>query len=364
MSPISTKKTNSPISHLIKTEADLLSFLKPGDLVEAKLLKRAGRKVYFDLGKFGTGIVYGMELVNAKNLLKDLEIGRAVSAKVVDLDGEEGAVELSLAGAHKQKNWQDVKDLRDSGEVIAVKIVGANSGGLVAEINNVKAFLPVSQLTSAHYPRVLDADKAKILEELKKLVGEELKVKILDFNPRVNKLIISEREAVEESIKEMVNKYKVGDVIDGIISGIADFGLFVRFADNPAIEGLIHISELDHHLIDNPKEVAEINQAVKVKIIDIKEGQVSLSLKALKENPWDKVMEKFKDGQEITGTLYKFNPFGAYISLTDGFHGLLHVSEFGGIEEMREKLLPDTKYQFMIESVKPEEKRIILKLKK
>lgn len=364
MSPASTKKTNSPIAHLIKTESDLLSFLKPGDIIEAKLLKKTGRKVYFDLGKFGIGIVYGVELLNAKSLLRDLEEGGKVSAKVVDLDGEEGAIELSLAGAHKQKNWQDIKDLRDSGEVIMVKVIGANSGGLVAEIMSIKAFLPVSQLTSSHYPRVLDADKAKILEELKKLVGEELKVKILDFNPRVNKLIISEREAVEESIKEMVNKYKVGDVIDGIVSGIADFGLFVRFTDDPAIEGLIHISELSHYLIDSPKEVAEVNQAVKAKIIDIKDGQVSLSLKALQENPWDKVMEKFKDGEEVTGTLYKFNPFGAYISLVGGFHGLLHVSEFGGLEEMKEKLLPNTKYQFMIESVKPEEKRIILKLKK
>lgn len=364
MSPVVSKKTNSPIANLIKSETDLLSFLKMGDLVEAKLLKKMPRRVYFDLGKFGTGIVYGMELLNAKNLLKDLQPGGIVSAKVVDLDGEEGAVELSLASAHKQKNWQDIKDLSDAGEAIAVKIIGANSGGLVAEIMSIKAFLPVSQLTSAHYPRVLDADKAKILEELKKLVGEELKVKIIDFNPRTNKLIISERGAVEESIKEMVSKYKVGDVIDGIISGIADFGVFVRFADNPAVEGLIHISELDHHLVDHPKEVAEVNQAVRVKIIDIKEGQVSLSLKALKANPWDKVLEKFKEGQEIGGTLYKFNPFGAYISLEDGFHGLLHVSEFGGTEEMKEKLLPGTKYHFLIEAVKPEEKRIILKLKR
>ncbi len=364
MSPVISKKTNSPIAYLIKSEVDLLSFLKMGDLVEATLLQKAPRKVYFDLGKFGTGIVYGIELANARSIVKELEPGKTVSAKVVDLDGEEGAVELSLSGAHKQKNWQDIKDVKDAGEVLTIKVIGANSGGLVADLYAIKAFLPVSQLTTAHYPRVVDADKGKILEELRKLVGEELKVKILDFNPRTNKLILSEREAVEESVKEMVNKYSVGDVIDGIISGIADFGIFVRFADNPAIEGLIHISELDHQLVDHPKEIAEVNQAIKAKIIDIRDGQVSLSLKALKENPWDKAQEVFKEGSEISGTLYKFNPFGAYIRLENGFHGLLHVSEFGGLDEMREKLVPNTNYQFVIESVKPEEKRIILKLKK
>lgn len=364
MPPLTNKKAVSPMAQLIKSESDLLSFLKTGDLIEAKLLKKTPRRVYFDLSKFGTGIVYGSELLNARNLIKDLEVGGTVAAKVIDLDGEEGVTELSLAGAHKQKNWQEIKDLKEAGEVLNIKIIGANSGGLVTEINDVKAFLPVSQLTSNHYPRVLDADRSKILEELKKLVGEELRVKIIDFNPRTSKLIISEREAVEESIREMIAKYSVGDVVDGIISGIADFGAFVRFADNPAIEGLIHISELDHRLIESPKEMAELNQAVKAKIIDIKDGQVSLSLKALKPNPWDKAAEKFGEKQEVGGTLYKFNPFGAYINLEDGFHGLLHVSEFGSVEEMKEQLLPGKQYQFTIESIKPEEKRIILKLKR
>ncbi|MBI3638417.1 S1 RNA-binding domain-containing protein [Candidatus Wolfebacteria bacterium] len=364
MTQTASKKNISPIAYLIKNESDLISFLKPGDLVEAKLLRKAPRRVYFDLGKFGTGVVYGAELANARTLIKNLEEGSALSAKIIDSDNEEGFVELSLAGAHKQKNWQDIKDVRDSGEAITLKIIGANSGGLVAEIQGMKAFLPVSQLAVNHYPRVVDADKNKILEELRKLVGQDLKVKVIDFNPRNDKLIISEKEAVEQNVKELIGKYNVGDIIDGIISGVADFGAFIRFADNPAIEGLIHISELDHRLIENPKEVIKIDEGVKAKIIDIKDGQVSLSLKALKPNPWDTAQERFKEGQEISGSLYKFNPFGAYITLDADFHGLLHVSEFGSIEEMKKNLEPEKKYDFVIESLKPEEKRIILKLKK
>ncbi|MBI2514857.1 S1 RNA-binding domain-containing protein [Candidatus Wolfebacteria bacterium] len=343
MAVITNKRLTSPIGQLIKNEADLVSFLKIGDLIEARLLKKAPRRIYFDLGKFGTGILYGSEFLNARNLVKDLELDSLISAKVADLDGEEGLVELSLAGAHKQKNWQELKEWRDSGEVLEVKVIGANSGGLVAEVNQIKAFLPVS---------------------LRKFVGQDLKVKILDFNPRTTKLILSEKEAVGENLKELVSKYAVGDVVDGVISGLADFGAFVRFVDTPAIEGLVHISEIDHRLIDSPKEVLKVDESVKVKIIDIKDGQVSLSIKALTPNPWDKAGEVFRAGEEIGGRLSKFNPFGAYISLDHDLHGLVHVSEFGGLEEMKKELEPGKEYRFIIESVKPEEKRIILKIKK
>lgn len=359
-----TKKTTSAIAHLMKFDPELITFLREGDLAEAKLLKKMPRAVYFDLGKFGTGVVYGSELINARSITKGLSVGDAVSAKVVALENDEGYIELSLAGAHQQKNWQGLKELKDNGETLTVKIIGANSGGLVADVHEIKAFLPVSQLSNDHYPRVTDGDRGKILEELKKLVNQELTVKILDVNPRLDKLIISEREVQEHNIKQLIAKYKVGDTIEGIISGVADFGAFVRFADNPSIEGLIHISELDHRLIDSPKEIVKVDDMVKVTIIDIKESQVSLSLKALRPNPWDHAKEFFKEGQEVQGTVYKYNPFGAYINLEHDLQGLLHVSEFGSLEEMKAALPPASTHSFVLESLKPEEKRILLKFKR
>lgn len=355
------KKTASAIGQLMKTEPDLISFFREGDLVEAKLLKKAPRAVYFDLGKFGTGIVYGAELLNAKSIIKDLNVGESITAKINNSENEEGNIELSLAGAHKQKGWQELKELQEKEETLAVKIIGANIGGLIANINEIKAFLPVSQLSREHYPRVDDADRKKILEELKKLVNQEIKVKIIDINPRANKLIISERGVAEQNIKELLNQYKAGDVVNGIVSGIADFGVFIRFIDQPAIEGMIHISELDHRLIDNPKEIVKIDEAVKAKIIEIKDSQVFLSLKALKPNPWEAAAEKFKDGQEVGGIVFKFNPFGAYINLEHNLQGLIHAAEFGGLEEMKNKLEIGKSYQFIIESIKSEEKRILLK---
>ncbi len=219
-------------------------------------------------------------------------------------------------------------------------------------------------MANEHYPRVSDGERSKILDELRKLVGEELAVKVIDFNPRNDKLIVSEREAAEQNIKELLNQYKEGSEIEGVISGTADFGAFVKFVDNPAIEGLIHISELDHRLIENPRDAVKIGEQIKAKIIEIKDGRVSLSLKALKPDPWEKVEKKYKQGKEAEGTVNKFNPFGAFIDLDPEIQGLIHISEFGSDEEMKKRLEAGKTYKFIIEAVKPEEKRISLKLKK
>ncbi len=338
--------------------------LREGDVANATLIRKASRDAYFDLGKFGTGIVFGVEFLNAKDILKNMEPGGQMPAKVITLDGEHGYVELSLAEAGKQRTWQQVQELQEKGEVIAMKIVGANAGGLIGNILDLKAFLPASQLSNEHYPKNIEGDRQKILEELKKFIGEELNVKIINVNARNNKLIVSEREMMSANVRELLEKYEVGQVIDGIVSGLADFGVFVRFVDNPEIEGLVHISEIDHRLIDNPKEVAKLNEAVKVKIIDIREGRVFLSLKALKPNPWDTADKAHSVGQEAKGKVYKFNPFGATVELESGLHGMIHISEFGGAEEMKAALLLGETYTFVIDSLKPEEKRIGLKLKK
>lgn len=354
----------SAMNQLAKTDGNLLSYLKEGDLVEVKLLARTPRAAYFDIEKYGTGIVYGKELINSKELIRSLNAGESISAKITSLENEDGYIELSLVNAKEHKSWETLKELRDKGEAITVKIKGANSGGLVADVNEIKAFLPVSQLSSEHYPRIERGDTSKILTELKKFVGQEMQVKIIDLNAKNEKLIISEKEVAGENLKELLSKYNAGDEIDGVVSGIADFGAFVKFVDNPAIEGLIHISELDWRLIDNPKEIVKVDEAIKAKIIEIKDDKVFLSLKALKPNPWETVSEKLKEGQEITGVVYKVNPFGAYIDLGEDIYGMIHVSEFGSPEELKKQMEAGKSYEFVIDSVKPEEKRIGLKIKK
>lgn len=362
--PQTAKKNNSPLSQLLKQEPGLFSMPKVGDLVEAKLIAKTSRAVYFDLGGYGNGIVYGTEYANAKNAIKELGPGDAVPAKILELENEDGYIELSISEASQQKMWREVKELFEKDEPIKVKITGANAGGVTAEISSIKAFMPVSQLANEHYPRVDDASRTKIAEELKKFINQEFTVKIIDVNTRNNKLIISERAAADQNVKDLLVKYSVGQVIDGIISGVADFGAFIRFADEPLIEGLIHISEIDHRIIDNPKEVVKIGDLVKAQITEIKDGRVSLSLKSLKPDPWQKVEDKYKTGETIEGKIAKFNPFGAFVDLDAEIQGIIHVSEFGGIEEMKKTIEIGKSYQFLIDSVKSQEKRILLKFVK
>lgn len=349
---------------MFKNNPAAVVVLKQDELVEAEYIGKTNKAAFFDLGRRGTGIIYGVELINAQDSLKDIAPGNSLLVKVIDPENNEGYVELSLKETHKQKAWDEVKDLKEQGDSFEVTIIGANTGGLLADVKNLKAFLPVSQLSSHHYPQVNDGDKAKILEELQKLVGSSLTVKVIDANVRTNKLILSEKAVMTANVKEQLDKYKVGDIVDGIITGVADFGAFMKFANDTEIEGLIHISELDHRLIDNPKDIIKVDDLVKAKIIDVTEGRVSLSLKALTLNPWEKVEEDFKIGNEVRGIVSRFNPFGAFITLNNDIQGLIHVSEFGGVEEMKKVLVIGESYIFTVELVKPQEKRIVLKLKK
>jgi len=359
----------------LKNELAAIEWPKEGAVVEATFLKKMPRKAYFDMGRFGTGIVYGIEMMNARETIRDLKPGDKVSAKIIALDGEEGHIELSLSEAGKQKLWQQAKELAESGEVIKAKIVSANAGGLMAALlrpasegagsnDELRAFLPVSQLSLEHYPKVQDGDRAKIADELRKFVNQELSVKVIDVNPRSQKVIVSEREVLSANVKELLGAYTAGQVVNCIVSGVADFGVFVRFTDNPQIEGMIHISELDYKLIDNPKDLVQVNDSLKAKIIDIKEGRVFLSLKALKEDPWATMGDRFQPGQTVQGRVHKFNPFGAVVALEGDFQGMVHISEFGGQDEMKKALVAGQTYPFVIDAVKPDEKRITLKMVK
>ncbi len=353
-----------------------------GSIVEGKVVARDRSSLFIDLGNQGTGIIYGREFYEVKDAIKNLAIGDIVHAKIVELENEDGYRELSLRDATKDINWQKLKELKESGEIITVKITGVNKGGLLTNINNIPAFLPVSQLSPENYPRVIDADKAKILKELQKFIGKTLEVKILDLLAQENKLILSEKAKTEQAIKQILNNYKKGDIIEGKITGIADFGVFIRFplveeiesqnntetADkqqenkDSSIEGLIHISELDWQLVQNPAEVVKVDEIIKAQIIDIKNNQVFLSLKSLKENPWEKIEKDYKKGDNIQGKVISFSPFGAFVEVLPKIRGLCHISEFASQKELEDSLKIGETYNFEILLIEPKEHRMSLKL--
>lgn len=339
---------------------------KVGEIVEGKVVGKARSALYLDLGATGTGIIYGREFQEAKNQLKDLGTGDSVFAKIIDLENEEGYIELSVSGASRELTWDVLNQKKEKGEQILVKISGANKGGLLTEVAGVPAFLPVSQLSSKNYPRVGAGESSKILKELQKFVGKEMKLIIFDLNPREGKLILSEKAKEADKLKEILKSFKAGDVVEGEITGITDFGAFIKFSKEEVLpdsaEGLIHISELDWKIIEDPSEVVKIGEKIQAKVIDISNDKISLSLKALKKDPWEDIEKKYKKGGIVEGKVTKFNPFGAFVQLSPEIQGLCHISEFGSRKKMQESLEIDKNYQFEILLIDPAEHRMSLKL--
>jgi len=355
------------IKKFIDEKNDLVRPVKTGEIIEGKIIDKARAAVFLDLGAQGTGIIYGKEFYEAKEKLKNLKIGDSIFAKVISPENEEGYVELSLTKAGKELAWETLLQKKQKGEIFPVKILKANKGGLMTEVSGIPAFIPVSQLAPVNYPKVEGGNTQQILKILQKFVGQELEVKILALDEKEEKLILSEKAKEADKLKDVLKNYKVGDVVEGEITGVVDFGAFIKFGVEE-LEGLIHISELDWQLIESPSEIIKVGEKVKAKIIDISEDKVSLSLKALKKDPWQDLEKKYKKGDVIKGKVTKFNPFGAFVQILDPtakefkIQGLCHISEFGSEKKMKEMLGIDKKYNFQIISIEPREHRMSLRL--
>lgn len=342
---------------------------KEGELIDGAVLGKEGTYLYIDLGAFGTGVIYGKEYYDAQDLVKGLKVGDKVSAKVIELQNDDGYVELSLKEAGQQMIWEELEKIRQTGEVISVKITEVNRGGLMTAVKGNPAFMPVSQLSVKNYPRVDGGDKGKILQELNKFVNKNMDVKVIDVNQKEGKLIVSEREVGDRVMKEFLSSFKVGDIVDGEVSGVVDFGAFVKIntpgqgekaEGTPQIEGLVHISELDWQLIEDPKQVVKIGDKIQAKIIGIEGDKVSLSIKALKKDPWEDIDELYKIDQAVKGKVVKLNPFGAFVKVDDNIQGLCHISEFKSEDEMKEKLEAGKSYTFHIQSINKTDHRMAL----
>lgn len=328
------------------------------DLVEGPVMVIDKGAVYIDLPPFGTGIIYGREFQNARDIIKKINVGDIVAGKVVGIGGKEGYIEISLKEARQALIWSEAEEAINEKRVYELPITDANKGGLIINWQGIPGFLPASQLKPEHYPRVSDGDKDKILEELKKLVGEKLSVTIIGANPKEGKLIFSEKSPETKNKENIIAKYSLGDELKGEVTGLVDFGVFVKLEEG--LEGLVHISEIDWGLVENPKTMFKIGEKVKVKIIEIKDDKISLSIKALKDNPWKEAEKKYKKDDVVEGVIIKFNKHGALASIEEGVAGLVHVSEFGSEEKLREKLEMGKSYTFKITLFDPKEQKMAL----
>ncbi len=352
-------KTKLNMKDLLQEKEISFTLPKEGDVIEGLIIEKGRNKIFFDLGPIRTGVVYKPEIDLSLYDANSIKIGDTLAVKIIHLENEEGLVELSLREAGLDRVWEELKELKDKNEVFKVKIQEANRGGLVARTKGVQAFLPVSQLSPENYPHVEGGDKEEILKRLQDFAEKELEVKILDLDRKSNKVILSERAKASKETKEKLEKYSVGETVKGKVSGIVDFGVFITF---DGIEGLVHISELGWQLVESPENIVDIGDEVEAKIIAIEDDKVSLSLKALKPNPWEEIADKYKVGDIIEGTVSKFNPFGAFIKIGDEIQGLAHISEFESYEDMTSALEIGKSYGFKITMLESKDYKMALQL--
>lgn len=355
-----TKETQETELNKLLTDETYTTFPSVGDTVKGTVIAVGRNEVRIDINGLAIGLVRGPEL--DKNM--DLRIGDEIEANVIGLDNEFGELELSLRGAGRKKAWEKIREIIKENKVIKVRILDANKGGLLTRVENVPAFLPVSQLSPNNYPRVAGGEKAKIQEKLKQLIGETLEVKVLDMNEEEEKLVVSEKSVWEVKQENTLSKYKVGDRVEGEVTAVTDFGAFVRFDAN--IEGLVHISEIAWQRIDHPSDVLKPGDRVAAEIINIEGSKIFLSMKKLVSDPWQNVAEKYKVNQWVKGRVLKINPFGLFVELDPDIHGLAHISELSTkpVKDVHEFARIGDEFEFRIISIDPDNHRLGLSLRK
>lgn len=343
---------------LLAQAGDSVKQLTVGETVDGTVLSVKKHEILIDLGPLGVGLVPRREV----SLSKNYNVGDSVIASVIDTELEDGYSLLSLRKAAKDRGWDEVMAKLKSGEIITVVPYDANRGGLLVEYEGIRGFLPVSQLSAEHYPRVGSSDKDEILQRLNSLVKKDIKARILDADRKANKLIFSEKEAVKEGLAERFQKLAIGDTVTGVVTGVVDFGVFVNVE---GIEGLIHISEISWERVNNPSDYVKVGQTIEAKIIAIDKERLSLSMKQLTKDPWLDEVEQFKPGEKVEGTVTRITPFGAFVQLSPAVEALVHVSELGGDGTDPEKVFTlNERKEFTVLDIDKENRKISLSLGK
>jgi small subunit ribosomal protein S1 len=334
-----------------------LKHMKSGDMVEGTVMSVKKHEVWVDLGASGLGVIFRREVGS-----NSLQEGESIAASVVDPELDEGYALLSMKRAVKDRGWGELQRMFDEQEIVEVIPYDANRGGLLIELEGIRGFLPVSQLSAEHYPRVSDSDKDEILTKLNALVNKVLRTRILDVSRKDNKLIFSEKEAVRGDMQERLGKLKVGDVVEGVVTGVIDFGAFVNV---DGIEGLVHISEISWERVEDPRKYIKVGDKVSAKIIAIDKDRLSLSVKQMSEDPWLSEVKQFKKGDMVEGKITRITPFGAFVQLSPSVEALVHVSEMSDDESVDPEAVfkLNEKKKFKVIDVDTDNRKIALSLK-
>lgn len=352
----------SPLmDELIKKSPEMLR-ARPGELVEGIVVFKGKNKLLIDIRGVATGIIAGRELRDSFNTFKDLNPGDDIAALVLESENDEGLVVLSLRMASQKKAWDRFHTLAGSEKTMKFTAQEANKGGLIANIDGIRAFLPVSQLSPANYPRVNNAESVEIISRLQKFIGHTFTVKIVTMDEEAGKIVVSERDAMAEERSKVLEGLKIGDEKDGVVSGLVKFGLFATF---DGLEGLVHISEIAWGHVKNPSEYAELGDRVRVKVIGVDGDKLSLSIKQLTKDPWEEVAERYPLGKKVSGTVVRFADYGAFLRLERDINGLVHLSELAHhkVNDASEVLTIGQKIEAQVINIDIDERRIGLSIK-
>lgn len=359
---VSENDTSLNIKQLLSNN-DYTNIPKVGDIVKGTVVSVTKSEVLIDINGLTIGVIRGRELFDESNENMVLKPGDEIETTVIELENEKGEMELSLRSSGHQKAWAGLQELMKNSKIVDTQITDANKGGLMIKIGQIAGFLPVSQLSPEHYPRIPGGDKNKILDRLRDYTGKTFEVKVIDISETENKLIVSEKAAWEEKQHDVISKYKLGNVVEGKVTAVTDFGVFVEFGEH--LEGLIHISELAWQRIDNPRDIVKEGDTIKAEIIAMEGSKIFLSSKKLKTDPWDNINDKYKVGQAVNGKILKINPFGLFVELDRDIHGLAHISEISDkpITDLSSIAKIGDVKEFKILSIEPKNHRLGLTLK-
>lgn len=355
----------SLMEQLLNDPSSALKTLHYGEVIEGTVMHKDRDEILVDIGAKSEGVVPNKELQTlTHDELTDIKVGDQILVFVVQPENQEGHAVLSIDKAKMEKSWRRLQKQFEGGEIIEAEVTGYNKGGLLVNLEGVRGFVPASQVTGL----TAGTDAAK-QSEMTRLVNSKLPLKIIEINRHRNRLILSERQAAQEQRDaqkdRLMSELEQGQVRDGVVTSICDFGAFV---DIGGADGLVHLSELSWSRINHPNELLKVGEKVRVYVlsVDDNEKKVALSIKRTQPEPWSQVMAKYQPGQLVEGTITQLANFGAFARIADGIEGLIHVSELaeGRVQHPRSVVKEGDTVMLRIIRIDPQRKRMGLSLKR
>ncbi len=334
------KKTDNAqyaqIDQFLADQSHKIKKLSKGDIVEGDVVDVRDSYLVVDIGHKSEGIVAGRELKSDSFNWKDLKVGDKVLVYVVKPEDEEGQLVLSIRRTQQASAWITLEKAKKDNDVVEAVVVESNNGGLIVEIGkDIRGFIPTSQLDASRVYldgiRQVGKDiSSRVQKTLNSLVGEKIQTRIIELDREKNRIILSEKMVTQsrdlEQREKTLNKVKESDVLEGIVSGITPFGIFVNAE---GLEGLVHLSELSWDKVEDIGKIYAVGSKVKVMVIGISDGgkRVAYSVKRLLQDPWSAAISKYKVGDVVKGEVQKVVPYGAFVRIGEGLNGLIHISE-------------------------------------